>query len=284
MSDLQKITEQQMDAVGVCSAPDVLSGSTSENKAVFDKMVRQLVAPAYNAAVDAINTINETETGIEAAEEERISAEEGRATAEADRVSAEEARVQAEQERAAAEEQRENAETGYVARAESAAQLSESWAVGGTGTREGENTDNAHYWAQQAQAAAGGGVTSFNNRAGAVIPQSGDYTAKMVGAVSEELVGSPGGVATLDADGKVPASQRPPERETYPPWFNEMEMESGVVPYTGFVEFWCPFSGIPQVLVWSGETLCAAAEVTAFGFQAQAGASFLAVNFTGRSI
>lgn len=60
--------------------------------------------------------------------------------------------------------------------------LSESWAVGGTGTREGEDTDNAKYWAKAAQGAAGGGVTSFNGRSGAVAPKAGDYTAAMVGA------------------------------------------------------------------------------------------------------
>lgn len=32
----------------------------------------------------------------------------------------------------------------------------QSWAVGGTGTRPGEDTDNAKYWAQQAQTAVGG--------------------------------------------------------------------------------------------------------------------------------
>lgn len=32
----------------------------------------------------------------------------------------------------------------------------ESWAVGGTGTREGENTNNAKYWAEQAKATVGG--------------------------------------------------------------------------------------------------------------------------------
>ena len=42
--------------------------------------------------------------------------------------------------------------------------------------------NNAKYWAGQAQQAAGGGVTSFNGRAGTVTPQSGDYTAAMVGA------------------------------------------------------------------------------------------------------
>ena len=56
-----------------------------------------------------------------------------------------------------------------------------SWAVGGTGTRQGEDTNNAKYWSQQAAAAAGGGVTSFNGRTGSVLPAKGDYTADMVG-------------------------------------------------------------------------------------------------------
>ena len=54
--------------------------------------------------------------------------------------------------------------------------------MGGTGTREGEDTNNAKYWSDNAQGAAGGGVTSFNGRSGAVAPQAGDYTADMVGA------------------------------------------------------------------------------------------------------
>ena len=56
----------------------------------------------------------------------------------------------------------------------------ESWAVGGTGMREGEDTNNAKYWSARAQDAAGGGVTSFNNRTGAVRPVKGDYTADLV--------------------------------------------------------------------------------------------------------
>ena len=35
----------------------------------------------------------------------------------------------------------------------------QSWAVGGTGTREGEDTNNAKYWAEQAQQAVGGVVS-----------------------------------------------------------------------------------------------------------------------------
>lgn len=83
----------------------------------------------------------------------------------------------------------EDASAEYEAGAKTAAasaaangKLSESWAVGGTGTRTGENTNNAKYWAMAAQGSAGGGVTSFNGRFGAVAPQKGDYTAAMVGA------------------------------------------------------------------------------------------------------
>ena len=38
------------------------------------------------------------------------------------------------------------------------ATLAESWAVGGTGTREGENTNNARYWAEQAQQVSQGAL------------------------------------------------------------------------------------------------------------------------------
>ena len=57
---------------------------------------------------------------------------------------------------------------------------SESWAVGGTGTRPGEDTDNAKFYAEQAAQIAGGGVLSFNTRAGHVMPQSGDYSNDMI--------------------------------------------------------------------------------------------------------
>lgn len=81
------------------------------------------------------------------------------------------------------------AAAGYESGAKSAAvtataggNMAKSWAVGSTGTRTGEDTNNAKYWAMAAQGAAGGGVTSFNGRGGAVAPQKGDYTAEMVGA------------------------------------------------------------------------------------------------------
>ena len=107
---LEKITTQQMDAKGVCAAPDILNGTPAQNKSIFDRMVRELIAPAYNAAVDAIAAIEQTETGIEAAEDLRVAAENLRATAETAREQAESGRVTAEEARAAAESLRASAE------------------------------------------------------------------------------------------------------------------------------------------------------------------------------
>lgn len=75
--------------------------------------------------------------------------------------------------------QRANSAAQSNTNAGNAAQQAESWAVGGTGTRDGEDTNNAKYWCEQAQE-AGQGVSSFNNRTGAVTPQSGDYSADMI--------------------------------------------------------------------------------------------------------
>ena len=58
--------------------------------------------------------------------------------------------------------------------------LAKSWAVGNTGARAGEATNNAMYWAGQAAAAAGGGVVSFNSRTGSVLPEDGDYSSDMI--------------------------------------------------------------------------------------------------------
>ena len=84
-----------------------------------------------------------------------------------------------------------------VSKASDQAKLSRSWAVGGTGSREGEDSNNAKYWASVAEGIAGGGVSTFNGRSGAVLPMKGDYTPEMVGA------------ASLGPDGKVPTDQLP---------------------------------------------------------------------------
>lgn len=72
------------------------------------------------------------------------------------RAAAEDARVLAEESRAAAEQQRADETAGIVSRATEQARLAQSWAVGGTGVRAGEDANNAKYYASIAKQAAGG--------------------------------------------------------------------------------------------------------------------------------
>ena len=163
---LKKITDAEMDAAGVVAAPDVLSGTPAQNKAVFDRMVRQLVAPAYNAAVDAINEIDDVEKGIETAEAQRVAAENARAAAETERENAEAARQTAETERQnaeaarqTAETAREDKETGYVADAEAWARGTRNGVAVGASDPAYEN--NAAYFRDQARSVVGGEYVSF---------------------------------------------------------------------------------------------------------------------------
>lgn len=85
----------------------------------------------------------------------------------------------------------ENAKTNAISAAESATK-SKSYAVGGTGTREGEDDDNAMEYARQAK-------------------ESADKASEIAGGqfipIAEKGVSE--GVATLDLNGKVPIDQLP---------------------------------------------------------------------------
>lgn len=107
------------------------------------------------------------------------------------------------------------------------ATLSESWAIGGTGTREGEDTNNAKHYAQQSAASA----TTAGQKADAAMEQAdsaetsrkaaeaaaaraeqaADDAEAIVGGdfIPNSQKGAPGGVATLGADGKVEPEQLP---------------------------------------------------------------------------
>lgn len=79
---------------------------------------------------------------------------------------------------------------------------SEAWANGTRGGTPVDSTDpayhnNAKYWSDEAQSAAGGGVTSFNTRTGSVTPASGDYSIEMITPTN----GSLGQVPTVNAQG-----------------------------------------------------------------------------------
>lgn len=144
----------------------------------------QAAAEAAQSAAEAAQQEAEQNAGITQADASITQTnvqltKEAKAAAEAAQQAAQNAQQAAEAAQAAAE----TAETG----AEESATLSKSWAVGGTGTRPGEDTNNAEYWARQAAIAAGGGVLTFNGRTGNVTPEQGDYTPDQVGAADKTL-------------------------------------------------------------------------------------------------
>ena len=107
------------------------------------------------------------------------------------------------------------------------ATLSESWAVGGTGTREGEDVNNAKHYAQQSAASA----TTAGQKADAAMEhadsaETSQKAAEAAAARAEQAAedaeaivggdfipnsqkGAPDGVAGLGPDGKVPEEQLP---------------------------------------------------------------------------
>lgn len=49
---IPRVTPETVAEYGVVSAPDILSGTPAQNKALFDRLVREKVAPALNALLD----------------------------------------------------------------------------------------------------------------------------------------------------------------------------------------------------------------------------------------
>lgn len=222
---------------------------------------------AEQARVDAEASRVSAETAREAAETARADETAGivaRATAQANAAAgsasqaagseqaaqnaanmADSAASSASQSAAAAASSASQASAAAAAAAQSAASVdginktAQSWAVGGTGTRPGEDTDNAKYWAQQAAAAVGGdfatkteaqGYVSTHNQSSAAHSDirealngkaagihasqhgtngSDPLTPDAIGAIASTAKGTAGGVASLDTTGKVPSSQLP---------------------------------------------------------------------------
>ena len=165
----------------------------------------QDAADSAGAAADSEDSAKASETaaaGSASTASQKASAAETSAASAAQSASAASASAQSAQSNA-------SQALGAKGEAQAQAALAQSWAEGGTGVREGENTNNAKYWSDRAQDAAGGGVSSFNGRTGAVLPQSGDYTAQQVGAIPASQKGAAGGVAELDGSGKLTDAQKP---------------------------------------------------------------------------
>ncbi|MEE0153728.1 MAG: hypothetical protein UEF48_00715 [Agathobaculum butyriciproducens] len=106
-----KITDAQIAEKGVIASPDTLTGTADENKRVFDRLVRECVAPQFNEIVETFADMEESTTEWSGEEAKRQQAEQGRVSAETARVSAEAARAQVESTRRSAEAARQQAES-----------------------------------------------------------------------------------------------------------------------------------------------------------------------------
>ena len=180
-------------AAAETSASTATSAKTAAQTAETNAKASETAAASSKTA--AATSASKAENAQSAAEDAQTAAETAASTATSAKTAAETAKTgavsaqsKAQSAQVKAEGAAADAEESAAAAAQSATQVAansktaESWAVGGTGTREGEDSNNAKYWCESAQAIAGGGVTSFNGRGGIVKPQKGDYTAEMVGA------------------------------------------------------------------------------------------------------
>ena len=101
-----KITDAQFSEKGVIAAPDTLTGTAAENKGVFDRFAREIIAPQFNAIVDVFADMEESTNSWSSEEARRVQQENARQSAEQGRVSAEGQRVQSEKTRLSAESRR----------------------------------------------------------------------------------------------------------------------------------------------------------------------------------
>lgn len=166
------------------------SEEAAQKSAAAAAKIEETAKAAETQRVNAEDTRKANETARVQAETSRDNAETQRQSNEVARQNAEAQRVSAEQQRQQNEIARQDTETGYVAQAAGSAAAAagsassaaasaqaaatsetnagnsateaagsatnaQSWAVGGTGTRSGEDTNNSRYWCERAEEAAG---------------------------------------------------------------------------------------------------------------------------------
>lgn len=158
-------------ATAAKSSEDAAAGSVA-NAAASATSAGNSASEASERASDAANSASAAATSAQTAQSAAMTATDAAGTASTAAEAASGSASQARESAAAAAES--------AASVDGINKTAQSWAVGGTGTREGEDTNNAKYWAEQAHQAADG-VVSFNGRAGSVVPQAGDYNKEMVG-------------------------------------------------------------------------------------------------------
>ena len=119
------------------------------------------------------------------------------------------------------------------------ATLSESWAVGGTGTREGENTNNAKYYAEQAQQVSQGAVGWYETeralQAAHPTGQNGQWA----------IIGTTDTIWTWDSD--TSAWVNTGSQIDLSNYYQKQEADARFQMPIGFYFDWAPVSGGPDL-------------------------------------
>lgn len=262
-----KITEAQISTSGVIAAPDTLTGTADENKAVFDRLVKQVVAEAVNQLIDLL-------TGATAAAELGAAPFEGVAGG-------------------TVQQQITDVQGNLTA-------LKEGAGASDIGVTPFEGVQATTV--QDALEAVQGNLRAFilllQSQAGAAKVGAKPFDGMPATTVQGALQDLQGHIDDIQA-GVVPAGSITWEQLAQSVTdqidskalmgsdngLQEVEAEAGTAPAgSGIVDctFWSPFSAPPLVLAWSGTTLQEVENVTNFGFQTQAGAQYIAIRFTGR--
>lgn len=155
--------------VNIYSKSDKSLLTTMTMKLVIEKSVyddnREIGSDEYNALVDLLTKLLNTETNLKNAEAKRVTAENARVSAESKRVTAENNRVTAENKRASAETARANAESARVT-AENARVTAENNRVSAEKARVTAETNRASAETARAEAESAR-VTAENSRVSA---------------------------------------------------------------------------------------------------------------------
>lgn len=225
----RKITDAQLSSYGVVSAPDKLTGTAQENKAVFDKLVKEAVAADVNGLIDDLTastgadniganlsgapgeTIQDALSSLQDTKVDKVA---GKALSTNDYTTAEKTKLEGIEENAnnyshpashSADMINETDTRKFVTPAEKSgwsAKLDENNVLTKTNTTPftptGDYQPATKKYADELALSAGA-VTSVFGRSGAVMAQAGDYTPQMVGARPDTWTPTPGeiGAATV---------------------------------------------------------------------------------------
>ena len=141
-----------------------------EARSIKGQLIRQFATMSVEGAVEeAQEAAQEAGQAADEAESARDEAQSIRDSIEVDREALQQAVTSAQQSASDA--------AGSAEDAADSTTLAESWAQGGTGTRPGEDTDNAEYWANQAQ--------GYANQA-TVPAVEGVYNVILTGTVTQD--------------------------------------------------------------------------------------------------